>query len=137
MKSKKTLSLSNRLQGTNNQKNEDSRSLLNTSRTENSEVTIKTARLIYNEIATQNIRKLYDLKECLESLISEAVNTANGEKMLLSIQNALRVEKPGLYTKVDHRSDELNGCPGEYFFEQNQEKLWRTTSKFGSQGTLF
>ena len=81
------------------------RSFLNTNPNEISGLTIETSGAINSEISSQVSRQLEELKSDLNVLILEVINSAIAEKILPSIENAIRLTKTTLNTKWDLRSD--------------------------------
>ena len=72
----------------------------------------------------------------MNSQVFEVINTAIAEKVLSSIQNVLGVQRPVLYSKMDHRSGGTDRNPGDHFSRQDQENRSKTNSKFDNQGRL-
>ena len=87
------------------------RSLPNTNSTENSEITIETTRIIGDEIASQVTRKFNDIRCIMNLQIHEAINTANTEKVLPSLENSLVAHGRDNLTMEDHRSGGLQNSP--------------------------
>ena len=65
------------------------RTLLNTNVSENSEITVETSRAINSEISSQMSRKLEEMRSDLNSHISNAIDSANEERVIPSIRNVL------------------------------------------------
>ena len=94
-----------------NPASEDFRSLNITNSRENSEITIETAKMNNNEITTKVTRKVDDFRVDLNTQILEVINSAVAENVLPSIQNVLRIQESGLYTRRDHQSGRLDRSP--------------------------
>ena len=81
------------------------RSGLNTNTSENSETSAETSRAINSEISSQMSRKLEEIRSDLYSHILNAIDSANEEKMIPSIRNALESQNSTEITNLDLRSD--------------------------------
>ena len=80
-------------------KMENIRSYLNTNLCENFVLTVKTSRAINSEISSQVSRQLKELESDLNTQILEVINSVIAEKVLLSIENAIRPTKIALHAK--------------------------------------
>ena len=91
-----------------NPTSEEFMSLINTIMRENSELTIETAKMINNKITKIVTRKLDEIREDLNRLILEVINSVIAEKVLPSIQKVLGAQKTGLNSTWNHWSGRLD-----------------------------
>ena len=80
-------------------------SLLNTNESESSEITAETSRALSSETSSQMSRKDEEIKSDINSHKLEVNISANQQKVLPSIENALKPIKTSSNTKCDLRSE--------------------------------
>ena len=78
---------------------------MNTNLSENSGLTVETSRAISSEISSQMSRKLEKMTSDLNTRILDAINTANENRVVPSIKNAVGGQNSARNTNLDLLSD--------------------------------
>ena len=91
---------------------EDFRSLLNTKSCGRSGITAEMTKMISSGIASQLSKELEQIKSDFYSQILLAINPANTEKVLSTLQISLGIYDSGIGAKVDFLSNRLRRNPG-------------------------